>query len=80
MNKNSDGNVSAGPMDEKNQMLWQGTIMGPDESPYAGGVYFLTIEFPSDYPFKAPKVKFTTRIYHPNINKNGDICIDILKT
>ena len=53
--------------------------MGPDESPYSGGVYFLNIHFPTDYPFKPPKVTFTTRIYHPTINSNGSICLDILK-
>jgi len=53
--------------------------MGPAESPYAGGVYFLNIHFPADYPFKPPKLQFTTRIYHPNINANGSICLDILK-
>ena len=53
--------------------------MGPDDSPYAGGVYFLNIHFPTDYPFKPAKINFTTRIYHPNINSNGSICLDILK-
>ena len=53
--------------------------MGPEGSPYAGGLYFLTIAFPTDYPFKPPNVRFTTRIYHPNINGNGAICLDILK-
>ncbi|KAJ1440892.1 ubiquitin-conjugating enzyme [Ochromonadaceae sp. CCMP2298] len=53
--------------------------MGPDESPYSGGVFFLDIHFPADYPFKPPKVSFTTRIYHCNINSNGGICLDILK-
>ena len=58
---------------------------GPDsggdkgDSPYAGGVFFLSITFPVDYPFKPPKVSFTTKIYHPNINANGSICLDILR-
>ena len=52
--------------------------MGPDDSPYSGGVYFLNIHFPTDYPFKPPKVTFATRIYHPNINENGSICLDVL--
>src|SRR5437660_406756 len=49
------------------------------DSPYASGVFFLAIHFPTDYPFKPPKVNFTTRIYHPNINSNGSICLDILR-
>merc|ERR1711885_85713 len=52
---------------------------GPDDSPYVGGIFFLNIHFPTDYPFKPPKINFTTRIYHPNINSNGAICLDILK-
>ena len=53
--------------------------MGPEDSPYHQGVFFLNIHFPPDYPFKPPKITFTTKIYHCNINSNGSICLDILK-
>ena len=79
LGKDPPDNCSAGPIDEKDQYHWQATIMGPDESPYTGGIFFLNIHFPTDYPFKPPKINFTTRIYHPNINSNGSICLDILK-
>ncbi|CAN1158459.1 Ubiquitin-conjugating enzyme E2 28 [Linum perenne] len=58
---------------------WQATIMGPPDSPYSGGVFLVTIHFPPDYPFKPPKVAFRTKVFHPNINSNGSICLDILK-
>ena len=58
----------------------QATILGPTDSPFEGGVFFLNIHFPTDYPFKPPKFAFTTRIYHPNINSNGAICLDILRS
>ena len=79
LGKDPPANCSAGPTDEKDQFHWQATIMGPDDSPYNGGVFFLNIHFPPDYPFKPPKVTFTTKVYHMNINSNGSICLDILK-
>eukprot|EP01015_Nassula_variabilis_P034051 TRINITY_DN831_c0_g2_i5.p1 TRINITY_DN831_c0_g2~~TRINITY_DN831_c0_g2_i5.p1 ORF type:complete len:149 (-),score=13.29 TRINITY_DN831_c0_g2_i5:148-594(-) len=79
INNDPPSNCSAGPVSDTDQFHWQATIMGPDDSPYAGGVFFLNINFPTDYPFKPPKVSFITRIYHPNINSNGSICLDILK-
>ena len=78
LQKDPPANCSAGPT-ENDQFHWQATIVGPDDSPYAGGVFFLNIHFPTDYPFRPPKINFTTKIYHPNINANGSICLDILK-
>ena len=77
-NRDPPSSCSAGPIGD-DLFHWQATIMGPTDSPFQGGVFFLAIHFPTDYPFKPPKVNFTTRIYHPNINSNGSICLDILR-
>jgi len=80
LGRDPPSSCSAGPKEPGNNLFeWTATIMGPSDSPYAGGVFFLGITFPTDYPFKPPKVNFTTKIYHPNINANGSICLDILK-
>jgi ubiquitin-conjugating enzyme E2 D/E len=71
-------NCSAG-MEKDDIHKWKATIMGPAESPYSGGVFLLDITFSPKYPFRPPKFRFTTRIYHPNISSDGQICLDILK-
>jgi ubiquitin-protein ligase len=84
-------NISAGPrehtdIDEDNEItkeydmhIWDATIFGPEGTPYSGGIFALELSFPEKYPYKAPQVKFITKIFHPNINSNGSICLDILR-
>ena len=71
--------IAAGPISDNDIFHWQATIMGPVDTPYEGGIFFLNITFPEDYCFSPPKVTFTTKIYHPNINSNGSIGLDILR-
>ncbi|XP_033628962.1 ubiquitin-conjugating enzyme E2 E1-like [Asterias rubens] len=68
----------AGPKGD-NIYEWRSSILGPRGSVYEKGVFFLDINFSPEYPFKPPKVRFRTRIYHCNINSQGIICLDILK-
>ena len=71
-------NCSAGPVDD-NLYKWEATLIGPEGTPYEGGIFKVSIRFPDEYPFEPPKVKFVTKIYHCNVNSNGAICLDILK-
>nr|XP_020168067.2 ubiquitin-conjugating enzyme E2 28 [Aegilops tauschii subsp. strangulata] len=78
LQKDPPTSCSAGPVGE-DMFHWQATIMGPSDSPFTGGLFLVNIHFPPDYPFKPPKVSFRTKVFHPNINSNGSICLDILK-
>jgi ubiquitin-conjugating enzyme E2 D/E len=71
MQKEPPDNCSAGPAAEDDLYNWKATIMGPEGSPYAGGRFALDIKFPSEYPFRPPRLQFTTKVYHPNIHADG---------
>lgn len=74
----NDKGVSAFP-DGDNLFKWVGTIEGPHDSVYESLKYRLSLEFSSSYPYEPPTVKFTTPCFHPNVDDNGNICLDILK-
>ncbi|KAJ3336764.1 Ubiquitin-conjugating enzyme E2 D1 [Gonapodya sp. JEL0774] len=79
LHKSPPGNVSVGPVGD-DLMHWNGQLLGSSSGPYKGGVFKLDIEFPTEYPFKPPKVKFLTKIYHPNVDDDGSLCVGTLKT
>lgn len=54
-------------------------ILGPNSSPYEGALFELELEIPDRYPFVPPRLKFITSVYHPNIDNQGRICMDLLK-
>eukprot|EP00731_Ephydatia_muelleri_P026059 Em0018g159a len=73
-----DSSLSAFP-DGDNLFHWIATIVGGKGTVYDGLRYKLSLTFPSRYPYTAPTVKFTTPCYHPNVDEQGNICLDILK-
>ena len=70
--------ISASPH-EDNLRYFDVMIQGPVGSPYEGGCFKLELFLPDQYPMEAPKVRFLTRIFHPNVDKLGRICLDVLK-
>ena len=71
--------VSASPSSEDNLFQWNATVIGPDESPWEGGIYTLRLQFPDQYPDKPPRVRFITEMFHPNIFADGSLCLDIIQ-
>jgi ubiquitin-conjugating enzyme E2 N len=76
--KNPPGGVLFQPT-QNNPRHFHVALEGPEDSPFRGGIFRVEIFLPSDYPMVAPKMHFLTKIYHPNIDRVGRICLDILK-
>ncbi|KJX96286.1 hypothetical protein TI39_contig683g00006 [Zymoseptoria brevis] len=70
--------ISATPHDD-NARYFDVIVEGPGGSCYEGGVFHLELFLPDDYPMCPPRIRFLTRIYHPNIDRLGRICLDVLK-
>ncbi|KAG8723150.1 hypothetical protein FRC09_004544 [Ceratobasidium sp. 395] len=77
--KEDMGGIKLAPSDQS-LFEWTGTLPGPEGSVYEGGEFHVDITLPPDYPFHSPRMRFKTKIYHMNINDQGGICLDILKT
>jgi ubiquitin-protein ligase len=71
-----DGIVIEEPQDI---LIWNAKIKGPPNTPYEDGDFDIMLKFDIDYPKRPPSVKFLIPMYHPNIYRDGKICIDILQ-
>ncbi|XP_036417448.1 cell division cycle 34 homolog (S. cerevisiae) b [Colossoma macropomum] len=65
-------------VDEADLYNWEVAIFGPPNTLYEGGYFKARIKFPIDYPYSPPAFRFLTKMWHPNIYENGDVCISIL--
>lgn len=65
-------------VNEENLFEWEVAIFGPPSTLYEGGYFKANMKFPHDYPYSPPTVKFLTKVWHPNVYENGDLCISIL--
>jgi ubiquitin-conjugating enzyme E2 D/E len=72
--------VAAGPENESDIKIWRARILGLKDSPYEGGEFYLKVQFHDDYPFSPPTIHFITKMYHPNINERGGMCLGVLET
>jgi len=58
----------------------RGSVPGPVDTPYEGGLFIVDIKLGVQYPFVPPRMKFITKVWHPNVSsQSGAICLDILK-
>lgn len=78
LNKNPVQGFSAGLVNADNPFEWEILVVGTPDTPYDGGLFKARLEFPRDYPNMPPKMRFVSKIYHPNVYEDGRVCISIL--
>lgn len=78
MNKSPPKGIYVSSKDDNLNIL-EASILGPENSPYRDGTFHLEIHIPEKYPFCPPVIKFITKMYHPNIDDQGRICLDLIK-
>jgi len=64
--------------DDQNIFKWTVALFGPPGTLYAGGYFKATIKFPNNYPYAPPTLRFLSKVWHPNVYENGELCISIL--
>ena len=74
-----DNETVMGSPREDNLFVWDCVILGPEDSPWEGGCFKLTMNFTNNYPKEPPSVIMNTKVFHPNFYNDGRICLDILK-
>ena len=77
-NTNTQG-CSASPHSDDNLFVWSATICGPQDSPWEGGIFSLRLTFSDSYPASAPRVRFVSEMFHPNIYPDGTLCMDTIQ-
>jgi len=79
LTKNPVDGFSVGLEDDSDIFKWRVMMEGPDGTDYEGGYFPCLLEFPKDYPNKPPIMRFLTPgFWHPNVYKDGKVCISIL--
>ncbi|KAI5169752.1 ubiquitin-conjugating enzyme E2 A [Pancytospora epiphaga] len=78
INKENSNMIYAQPL-EDNMFIWVAVIIGPPDTPYENGTFSLVLTFDEGYPNHPPQVSFISKMFHPNVYPNGELCLDIIK-
>ncbi|XP_030836179.1 ubiquitin-conjugating enzyme E2 L3-like [Strongylocentrotus purpuratus] len=75
--KNSTPCVKTVNIDPSSILIWQ-ILLAPSNPPFSKAGFKVDIVYPAEYPFKPPRITFATKIYHPNIDEKGQVCLPII--